>query len=87
MDLNHKLLICGLVLFFLLALVRIFRAPFRLAAKLLVNTFLGFSALWLFSLTSAATGIVLGFNLLNALIIGILGLPGFILLVLMQWVL
>ena len=33
------------------------------------------------------TGITLGLNLWNALVIGVLGLPGFLLLLLTQWVL
>ena len=55
--------------------------------KLLLNTLLGFLALWAVNLTAAWTGIALGLNLLNALVIGILGLPGFVLLLLVQWVL
>ena len=36
---------------------------------------------------SGFTGIALGLNLWNALVIGVLGLPGFVLLLLVQWVL
>ena len=87
MDLNQKLLVGLLAAFFLLALVRIFRAPLRLALKVLGNTLLGFLALWGVQLTAGATGIALGLNLWNALVIGILGLPGLVLLLLTQWVL
>ena len=73
--------------FFLIALIRVFSAPLRLALKLLANTALGFLALWAVGLTSGITGIALGLNLWNALVIGILGLPGFALLLLVQWVL
>ena len=38
-------------------------------------------------LTAAYTGIALGMNLTNALVVGVLGLPGFVLLLLLQWVL
>ena len=37
--------------------------------------------------TAAVTGVALGLNLLNALTVGVLGLPGFVLLLLAQWVL
>ena len=47
MDLNQKIIAGLLLAFFLITLVRIFRAPLRLALKLLVNTALGFLALWL----------------------------------------
>lgn len=87
MDLNQKILAAVLAAFFLIALIRVFQAPLRLALKLLANTLLGFLALWAVNLTAGFTGIVLGLNLLNALVIGILGLPGFVLLLLTQWVL
>ena len=73
--------------FLLLALARIFRSPPKLAGKLLLNPLLGFLALWLVAATSAHTGIALGMNLANALVVGVLGLPGFVLLLLLQWVL
>ena len=46
---------------------------------------LGFGALWL--LGRLAPGLQLGLNLFNGLLIGVLGLPGFVLLLLVQWVL
>lgn len=87
MDLNQTVIAGLLAAFFLLALLRLFRTPLRIALKLLGNTLLGFLALWCANLTAGITGITLGFNLLNALIIAVLGLPGFVLLLLTQWVL
>ena len=87
MDLSQKVLVVFLAFFFAVALIRVFRTPLRLALKLLVNTALGFLALWAVHLTAGFTGITLGLNLFNALTIGILGLPGFVLLLLTQWVL
>jgi len=86
-DLSQKMLAAVLAGFLLLALLRVFSTPLRLALKLLVNTLLGFLALWAVNLTAAVTGVSLGLNLMNALVIGILGLPGFVLLLLAQWVL
>lgn len=86
MDLNQKIIAGLLAGFFLIALLRVFSAPLKLALKLLANTLLGFLALWAVNLTSAATGITLGLNLWNALVIGVLGLPGFVLLLLVRWV-
>ena len=87
MDLNQKIIAAILAGFFLIALIRVFSAPLRLALKLLANTALGFLALWAVGLPAGVTGIPLGLNLWNALVIGILGLPGFALLLLGQWVL
>ena len=87
MDMSQKILAAILAGFFLVALLRVFSSPFRLALKLLLNTLLGFLALWAVRLTAGLTGIALGLNLWNALVIGVLGLPGFVLLLLVQWVL
>ena len=87
MDLNQKIIAALLAGFFIIALLRVFSAPVRVALRLLLNTLLGFRAVWAVNLTAAWTGIALGLNLLNALVIGILGLPGFVLLLLVQWVL
>ena len=78
----------GLVLLFLVVMcLRLFAAPLKLALKVLLNSALGFGAVWLLNLTTAVTGLALGLNLFNAVIIGILGIPGFGLLLLVQWVL
>lgn len=78
----------GLVLLFLVVMcLRLFAAPLKLALKVLLNSALGFGAVWLLNLTTTVTGLSLGLNLFNAAIIGILGIPGFGLLLLVQWVL
>ena len=39
------------------------------------------------NLTTAYTGLSLGWNLFNALVVAVLGVPGFCLLLLVKWVL
>ena len=87
MDLNQKILAGLLAGFLLVALIRVFSVPLKLTLRLLANTLLGFGVLWLINRTAALTGVSLGLNLWNALTIGILGLPGVVLLLLVQWVL
>ena len=58
-----------------------------LSQKIIAATLLGFLALGAVRLTAGLTGIALGLNLWNALVIAVLGLPGFVLLLLVQWVL
>ena len=78
----------GLTLLFLVVVcLRLFAAPLRLALKVAFNSALGFGAVWLLNLTTSVTGLSLGLNWFNALVIGILGLPGFGLLLLVKWVL
>ena len=74
----------GLVLLFLVvACVRLFSAPLKVALRVLINSVLGFGALWLLNLTGGVTGIALGLNIFNSLTVGILGVPG---LFLLSWV-
>ena len=78
----------GLVLLFLVvACVRLFSAPLKVALRVLINSVLGFGALWLLNLTGGVTGIALGLNIFNSLTVGVLGVPGLFLLLLLQWVL
>ena len=87
MDVGQTILAWGLGIFLLSALLRLLRAPLRIAARLFFNTQLGFGALALVRSTAAYTGITLGLNVFNAILIGLLGVPGFVLLLLTQWVL
>lgn len=78
----------GLTLLFLVVVcLRLFAAPLKLALKVVFNSALGFGALWLLNLTTTVTGLSLGLNIFNPAVIGILGVPGFGLLLLVQWVL
>ena len=74
MGLTDKIGIAILCAFVLFSVVRLFAAPLRLAAKVL----------FLLGLTEPVTGFSLGLNFFNALTVGILGVPGLVLLVLLQ---
>ena len=86
MGLTEKITLGMLCAFVVLGVIQLFSAPLKLALKVLLNTLLGFAALFLLNLASGMTGFTLGLNLLNALIIGILGVPGLVLLVLLKLV-
>ena len=78
----------GLVLLFLaVACATLLRKPLKMVLRVALNSALGFGALWLLNLTTSVTGLSLGLNWFNAIVIGILGVPGFGLLLLVQWVL
>jgi len=63
----------------------LFRRPLGALCRLAVRSGLGLVFLWLFQELGGMLGIHLGINLLNCLILGALGLPGFGLLILSQW--
>lgn len=86
MGLTEKIALGMLCAFVVLGVIQLFSAPLRLALKVLLNTLLGFAALFLLNLASGLTGLTLGLNLFNALTVGILGVPGLVLLVLLKLV-
>ena len=53
--------------------------------KMAVNSASGFICLWLLNLASGLTGIVFEINFFTALLVGFLGIPGIILLVIGQF--
>ncbi|HHU23352.1 MAG TPA: pro-sigmaK processing inhibitor BofA [Clostridiales bacterium] len=68
-------------------LFKILKTPIKLALKLLVNAIVGFLSLVVVNLLGSFIGISLGVNWLNAIIVGLLGLPGVILLLLLKYLL
>ncbi len=74
-------------LFLLLAAVRLLRSPLKLALRVVFNGALGFLLVYLLNTTTATTGLSLGMNWFNGATVGILGVPGFCLLLLLKWVL
>ena len=57
------------------------------AGKLGLRTGLGMGALALFSGAGEIIGVHLGVNLFNGLLLGLLGTPGFGLLLMLHWIL
>ena len=87
MDVTRILLIALGAFLMLLLSAKVLSAPLRVAVRALLNTLLGLGALLVVNATSSVTGLTLGFNLFNAAVVGVLGVPGLGLLFLMQWVL
>ena len=85
MDVTTILLLTAAGAALLLLVGRVFSAPLKLAAKAALNALLGLGALALLNTASAFTGLHLGVNLFNALVVGVLGVPGLGLLILVQW--
>ena len=82
MDLS-RLLLPGLAVLLILAVLPVLRAaPLRQITRAGANSLLGLGALLLVNLTAPLTGVSLGFNLFNALVTLVLGVPGLGLLLL-----
>ena len=76
--------LAGLVLCAALVLLR---RPATRLLHLALRSSVGLAVLALFSQVGHLIGVSLGVNLVNALVLGLLGIPGFGLLLLLQWVL
>lgn len=61
------------------------RRPLGALCRLVVRSGLGLVFLWLFQGLGGLLGVQLGVNLLNSLVLGVLGVPGFALLLMAQW--
>lgn len=71
----------------LCAALVLLRRPLAQLIRLVLRSALGLVVLALFSPLSRLAGITLGVNLVNALVLGLLGVPGFGLLLMLQWAL
>ena len=87
MDISITLCIALTATALLFLTAKVLSAPLRIAVRAALNALLGLGALLLVEATGSITGLSLGVNLINAVIVGILGVPGLGLLFLAQWVL
>lgn len=62
------------------------RRPLSALGRLAARSGMGMVFLWLFQGLGSLMGVHLGINLLNSLVLGALGIPGFALLLMTQWV-
>lgn len=65
--------------------LRIFTLPIRFALRLLWSTLTGFALLLIFNAIGGMVGLTLAVNAVTALTVGVLGVPGLILLLLTRW--
>lgn len=85
-SLSIIVMIAAIVLAVILVL-RLLAKPIKFVFKLLINTALGFVLLWLINFFGDWVGISLELSLLNALIVGVLGIPGVLLLLAIRFLL
>ena len=71
----------------LCAALLLLRRPAARLLRLALRSSVGRAALALFAQAGGFLGIKLGVNLVNALVLGLLGVPGFGLLLMLQWAL
>ena len=69
-----------------LAVLLLLRRPLGALGRLGVRSVVGLGRIWLFNHVGALIGVQVGVNLVSGLTVGLLGLPGFGLLLLLQCV-
>lgn len=77
------LIVIGVLLISLM--FRLIKTPIKWALKLLLNAVIGFVALFLLNFIGEPIGLHLNVNWLSAVITGVLGVPGVVLLLLLQY--
>ena len=68
-------------------ILKLLTAPIRLFGKLLINALSGFVILFLLNFAGNIIGLSLGINWFNAIVVGALGAPGVVLLLLLKYLL
>ena len=87
MELTIRLLPWVMAAVVAAAALIILRRPLGRLIRLLARTALGLGTLFAFSQIGGLIGVTLGVNLVNALVLGLLGIPGFGLLLMLNWAL
>lgn len=80
MEINSTVLYL-MCLMVILIIGKIFIVPLKLIIKLLINSVLGMVLLYLINIIGTMCGFHIGINAITALIVGLLGIPGALLLV------
>lgn len=83
LDLGIFLTYAGAIIL-LFVFGRLFMFPIKVILKLAVNSLLGGAMILIVNALFAGWGLLIPLNMLNALIVGVLGLPGTILLILLN---
>ena len=84
METLSSLLMLGAAVVFVILLIKILSAPIRFIFKIALNALLGFVVLFIVNFFGEFVGIYVPVTLLSALVTGFLGVPGVLLLVLIQ---
>ena len=67
--------------------LKLLTAPIRWFGKMLINALSGFVILFFLNFAGNIVGLSLGINLFNAIVVGALGAPGVVLLLLLKYLL
>ena len=85
MELSSLLIVLGCALaIFIIGKILLF--PLKKILKLVFNTLIGAAIIYIINLIGASFGFHIGLNIITALVVGILGIPGAILLIILEFI-
>ena len=70
----------------LIILARVFSLPFKILTKLLINIIIGIILMVIVNILGVNIGLHIPFNTVTAVISGIFGIPGVLLLILLEYI-
>lgn len=82
MDINILIIISCICILFVIG--RIFIVPIKWVLKLIFNSILGGILIWIINLIGRAWGFHIGLNVYTSALVGLLGIPGAIFLILLK---
>lgn len=71
----------------LFVILKLISLPLKIIIKLMINAFIGGAILFLINIVGARFGLVLDINWITALIVGFLGVPGVIIVLILHFIL
>ena len=84
MDTLQTIIYVVIGVFLLWLIIKLFSTPIKWALKILLHALLGFVMLFVFNFLGGFIGLELTVGWLSAIVAGILGIPGIILLLLIE---
>ena len=82
MELTNILIVAGCAIAISI-IGKIFLFPIKKILKLVFNTIIGGAIIYIINLIGASFGFHIGLNIITSLVVGILGIPGAILLIIL----
>lgn len=86
MNISNILIIAGCAIA-IFVIGKIFLYPIKKILKLILNTIMGGALIYIINLIGTSFGFHIGLNIITSLIVGILGIPGAILLIILEIIL
>ena len=85
MDFNSVITFLACIIF-LFIIGKVFAVPFRSVFKLVINSVFGGILIYIINLIGGLWGFHIGLNLITSIFVGILGIPGAVLLIILKFI-